>query len=38
MDQLTQEENQRFKEMEKPFKLGTVEPIRQGFKGEMGRK
>jgi type II secretory pathway component GspD/PulD (secretin) len=38
MDQLTQEENERLKEMEKPFKLGTVEPLRQGAKGELGQK
>jgi len=37
MDQLTQEENRKLSEMEKPFKLGTVEPIRQGLKGELGR-
>jgi MSHA biogenesis protein MshL len=38
MEQLTQEETQRLKEMEQPLKLGTVDPIRQGIKGEMGRK
>jgi len=38
MDQLTQEENQKLKEMEKPFKLGTVEPIREGVKGELDQK
>jgi MSHA biogenesis protein MshL len=38
MEQLTQEELQRLKDMEQPFKLGTVEPIKQGIKGELGKK
>jgi MSHA biogenesis protein MshL len=38
MDQLTQAEAQRLKEMEQPMKLGTIEPVRQGIKGEMGKK
>jgi MSHA biogenesis protein MshL len=38
MEQLTQEELQRLKEMEQPLKLGTVEPIRKGIKGELGKK
>jgi hypothetical protein len=38
MDQLSQEVNQRLKDMEKPLKLGSVEPIQQGLKGEIGRE
>jgi MSHA biogenesis protein MshL len=38
MDELIRKENQKLKEMEQPFKLGTVEPIKQGIKGEMGHK
>jgi MSHA type pilus biogenesis protein MshL len=38
MDELIKERNKKLLEMEQPFKLGTVEPIKQGIKGEMGRK
>jgi MSHA biogenesis protein MshL len=36
MENLTKEENERLKEMEQPFKLGTIEPAKQGLKGEVG--
>jgi MSHA biogenesis protein MshL len=36
--ELTEAEQQKLKEMEKPFKLGTVEPVRAGVKAELGRK
>jgi type II secretory pathway component GspD/PulD (secretin) len=38
LDQLSQDANQRLKEMEKPLKLGSVEPIHKGLKGEVGLK
>jgi MSHA biogenesis protein MshL len=38
MDELIKEENRKLQEMEKPFKMGTVEPTKQGIKGEMGNK
>jgi MSHA biogenesis protein MshL len=38
MEQLTQEELQKLKELEQPFKLGTIEPIKKGLKAEMGKK
>jgi len=38
MDQLTQDENRKLKDMEQPLKLGTVEPILKGLKGEMGKE
>lgn len=33
---LTQQEKERFQELEKPFKLGTAEPVKKGLKGEFG--
>ena len=38
MQELTEEENRKLKEMEQPFKLGTIEPAKQGIKGELGHK
>ncbi len=38
MEELTEEENEKLKSMEKPFKLGTVEPAKQSIKGELGQK
>jgi MSHA biogenesis protein MshL len=38
MQQLTEEENKKLKEMDQPFKLGTIEPLKKGLKGEMGLK
>jgi type II secretory pathway component GspD/PulD (secretin) len=35
---LTEEETQKLKKMEQPFKLGTVEPVKEGLKGESGIK
>jgi MSHA biogenesis protein MshL len=36
LEELTTEENERLKKMEEPFKLGTVEPVKKGVKGEIG--
>lgn len=35
--ELTEEANRKLKELEQPFKLGTVEPLKEGVKGELGR-
>jgi MSHA biogenesis protein MshL len=35
---LTQQEKARFQELERPFKLGTVDSVKKGLKGEFGAK
>jgi type II secretory pathway component GspD/PulD (secretin) len=37
-EELTEQEKQRLKQLEQPFKLGTVEPFKEGIKGEFGIK
>jgi MSHA biogenesis protein MshL len=37
-EELTEEEKQKVKQLEQPFKLGTVEPLKEGAKGELGVK
>jgi MSHA biogenesis protein MshL len=37
-EELTEQEKQRLQQLEQPFKLGTVEPIKEGIKGEFGIK
>jgi MSHA biogenesis protein MshL len=38
IEELTAEENQKLKNMEQPFKLGTIEPLKKSLKGEFGVK
>ena len=38
IEELTEEAKQRLKEMEKPFSLGTVEPVKKSIKGELKHK
>ncbi len=38
LEDLAEEEKQRLKKMEQPFKLGTVEPAKEGIKSELGIK
>ncbi len=36
MADITQQEKERFQELERPFKLGTANSIKEGLKGEIG--
>jgi MSHA biogenesis protein MshL len=38
LEELTEEEKQKIKQLEQPFKLGTVEPAKDGIKSEIGIK
>jgi MSHA biogenesis protein MshL len=38
IEELTEEAKQRLKDMEQPFKLGTVEPVKKSIKGELKHK
>jgi MSHA biogenesis protein MshL len=38
IEELTEEENQKLKNLEQPFKLGTVESFKSSIKGEFGIK
>jgi len=38
IESLTAEKSRRLEEMAPGFKLGTVEPVKQGLKGELGSK
>jgi MSHA biogenesis protein MshL len=38
IEELTEEAKQRLKDMEKPFSLGTVEPVKKSIKGELKHK
>jgi type II secretory pathway component GspD/PulD (secretin) len=38
MQDLTEEESQKLKQLAPQFKLGTVEPLKNGLKGEVGLK
>jgi MSHA biogenesis protein MshL len=38
IEEMTEEENQKLKKLEQPFKLGTIEPMKKGLRGELGLK
>jgi MSHA type pilus biogenesis protein MshL len=38
MQELTESEQKKLKELEQPFKLGTIEPVKNGIKAELGKK